>query len=83
MVVDALHAQVSELAASGRIDIREFCSSVRAGLLSLLAADAGSRLWRRLVLGLILLGEKVSTVYGKVAGGKGTLGSFLSLLSPP
>lgn len=60
MVVNALHAQVSKLASGGRVDGGEFGGGIRTGLLSLLAADAGSGLWRRLVLGLILLG-RVST----------------------
>jgi hypothetical protein len=55
MIVDALHAQVSELAASGRVDVWEFGGGVGTGLLSLLATDASGGLWRRLVLGLILL----------------------------
>jgi len=57
MIVDALHAQVSELAAGGRVDVGEFGGGIRTGLLSLLAADASSGLWRRLVLGLVLLRE--------------------------
>jgi hypothetical protein len=55
VVVDALHAQISQLASCGRVDDRELRSGAGSGLLLLLAADAGGGLWWWLVLGLLLL----------------------------
>ena len=53
--MDALHAQIPQLAARGRVDGGQLRGGARAGSLSLLAADARGGLWWRLVLGLVLL----------------------------
>ena len=55
MIVDALHAEVSQLAASRREYGGKLSGSVGASLLSLSATDTGGRLWRWFILGLVLL----------------------------
>lgn len=51
----SLHPKVSQLASRGWVDGREFGGGIRTGGLALSSADASCRLWRRLVLGLLLL----------------------------
>lgn len=54
MIMHALHPEISQLASGSRIDGGQFGGGVGTDGLLLLASDA-LRLWRRLVLGLVLL----------------------------
>jgi hypothetical protein len=65
MIVHTLHAQHSQLTSCGWIDCGEFRSGRSTGLLSLLAADTGGWLWRRLVLRLVLLVSLLVVVTGR------------------
>ena len=51
----ALHSEISQLASCGGVDDGELRGGVGTGGALLLAADAGGGLWRRLVLGFVLL----------------------------
>ena len=67
MIVYSLHAEVSQLTSGGRVDGRELRRCVGTSLLALSSTDSSGRLWRRLVLGLVLLYVQSQHVGGKMS----------------